>query len=133
MVIEVRGHVIPDADLTWRFSRSSGPGGQHVNTTDTKVQLVFDLAGSEAFPDDLKHRLVARLGAEVTAVAADHRSQHRNRRLAEERLAEQLERALRPRARRRVPTKPSKASQRRRVTNKKKRGETKQLRRRPSL
>lgn len=133
MVIAVGRYVIPDSDLTWRFSRSSGPGGQHVNTTDTRVELLFDLGGSEAFPDDLKQRLLARFGAEVRVAAAEHRSQHRNRRLAEERLALRLEEAMEPREPRRVPTKPSRAARRRRVSDKKKRGETKQLRRRPDL
>lgn len=130
MVIAVGNHLVPDSELTWRFSRASGPGGQHVNTTDTRVQLSFDLAGSEAFPEALKQRMVARLGAEVVVTAAEHRSQLRNRRAAEQRLAEVLEEAMKP-ARRRVPTKPSKGAQRRRVERKKRRSETKQLRRRP--
>jgi len=130
-MITVGDHVIPDADLTWRFSRSSGPGGQHVNTTDTRVQLSFDLAGSDAFPDGLKQRMLARLGEEVVVVAADYRSQLRNRRAAEDRLAERLEEAMRPPAPPRVPTKPSRGSQQRRIQHKKRRGETKRLRRRP--
>lgn len=130
-MISVRGHVIPDADLTWRFSRSSGPGGQHVNTTDTRVQLVFDLAGSDAFPDRLKQRLLARLGSPVVVVASEHRSQLRNRGAAEERLTAMLADALKPPPARRVPTKPSKGSQRRRLDGKKKRGEIKRLRGRP--
>lgn len=130
-MITVRGHVIPDADLTWHFSRSSGPGGQHVNTTDTRVQLSFDLAGSDAFPDPVKQRLIARLGDRVVVVASEYRSQLRNRRAAEDRLAELLEEAMRPPPPRRVPTKPSKGSQQRRIHHKKKRGETKRLRRRP--
>lgn len=130
-MITVRGHVIPDAELTWRFSRSSGPGGQHVNTTDTRVQLVYDLAGSSAFPENLKLRLLARLGAEVVITAAEQRSQLRNRRAAEDRLAELLEEAIKPPPPRRVPTKPSKRSQQRRVDHKKRRGETKRLRGRP--
>jgi ribosome-associated protein len=130
-VITVRGHVVPDADLAWRFSRSSGPGGQNVNTTDTRVQLSFDLAGSDAFPERLKQRLLARLGDQVVVTASEHRSQLRNRRAAEERLAAVLETALRPPPARRVPTKPSKGSQRRRLTQKKRRGEIKRLRGRP--
>jgi ribosome-associated protein len=130
-VITVRGHVIPDADLTWRFSRSSGPGGQHVNTTDTRVQLTFDLAGSEALPDGLKQRMLTRLGEQVVVDASEHRSQWRNRRAAEDRLAELLEEAMRPPPPRRVPTKPSKGSQQRRIRQKKRRGETKRLRGRP--
>ena len=130
-MITLGEHIIPDAELTWRFSRSSGPGGQNVNTTDTRVQLSFDLAGSDAFPDDLKQRMLGRLGDQVVIVASEHRSQLRNRRAAEDRLAELLEEAMRPPPPPRVPTKPSKASQRRRIEGKKKRGETKRLRGRP--
>jgi ribosome-associated protein len=130
-MIVVRGHVVPDADLTWRFSRSSGPGGQHVNTTDTRVQLVYDLAGSDAFPVALKQRLLDRLGDEVVVVASEHRSQLRNRRTAEERLRELLEEATAPPGPRRVPTKPSRRARQRRVEQKKRRGETKRLRGRP--
>lgn len=130
-MIEVGGYVIPDADLTWRFSRSSGPGGQSVNTTDTRVQLVFDLAGSEAFPDELKRRLLTRLGDSVAVVASNDRSQLRNRRAAEVRLAELLDEAMKPPPPPRVPTKPSKASRQRRIQQKRRRGETKRLRGRP--
>lgn len=130
-MITVRGHVILDAELTWRFSRSSGPGGQNVNTTDTRVQLSFDLAGSGAFPDHLKRRMLARLDGQVVVTASEHRSQLRNRRAAEERLAELLEEAMRPPRARRVPTKPSKGSQQRRIHQKKRRGEVKRLRGRP--
>ena len=131
-MITVRDHVIPDAELTWRFSRSSGPGGQNVNTTDTRVQLSFDLAGSDAFPEQLKQRMLARLGRQVVVVtASEFRSQLRNRRAAEERLAAVLEQALRPPAARRVPTKPSKGSQQRRINHKKRRSEVKRLRGRP--
>ncbi|RHW24637.1 aminoacyl-tRNA hydrolase [Nocardioides immobilis] len=131
VTIIVRDHVISDADLTWRFSRSSGPGGQNVNTTDTRVQLTFDLAGSDAFPDRLKQRMLTRLDAQVVVVAAEHRSQLRNRRAAEDRLVQLLEGAMRPPPRPRVPTKPSKGSQQRRIHQKKRRGETKRLRGRP--
>jgi ribosome-associated protein len=130
-VIAVGDYVVPDADLTWRFSHASGPGGQGVNTADSRVQLSFDLAGSEAFPDRLKQRMMARLGERVVVVAAEYRSQLRNRRAAEERLAERLEAALRPPPARRVPTKPSKGSQRRRLQDKKRRGDVKRLRARP--
>ena len=130
-VITVGSHVITDADLTWRFSRSSGPGGQNVNTTDTRVQLTFDLAGSDAFPERLKQRMLARLGDQVVVTAAEYRSQLRNRRAAEDRLAEVLEQALRPPPRPRVPTKPSKGARQRRIDHKKRRGETKRLRGRP--
>ncbi|GGD30346.1 alternative ribosome rescue aminoacyl-tRNA hydrolase ArfB [Nocardioides daphniae] len=132
-MIVVGSHVIPDADLTWRFSRSSGPGGQHVNTTDSRVQLVLDLAGSEAFPDEVKRRLLARLGPEVVVTASERRSQLLNRKAAEERLAERLERALRPPPPRRVPTKPSRGAKQRRIDQKKQRGQTKRLRGRPPI
>jgi ribosome-associated protein len=131
VVLVVRGFVVPDADLAWRFSRSSGPGGQHVNTTDTRVQLTLDLAGCDAFPEPLKQRLLGRLGDQVVVAASEFRSQHRNRVAAEERLAALLEDALKPPPARRVPTKPSKGSQRRRVDAKKRRSETKRLRGRP--
>lgn len=130
-MITVRGHVISDAELTWRFSRSSGPGGQNVNTTDTRVQLSFDLAGSDAFPDRLRQRMLGRLGDRVVIEASEHRSQLRNRRAAEDRLAAVLEEAMKPPPPPRVPTKPSKGSKRRRVEQKKRRGQTKRLRRRP--
>jgi len=131
-VITVGDHVIPDAELTWRFSRSSGPGGQNVNTTDTRVQLSFDLAASDSFPDALKQRMLGRLGGRVVTVAAsEHRSQLRNRRAAEDRLAELLEAAMKPPAARRVPTKPSKGSQQRRNGQNKRRGEIKRVRGRP--
>lgn len=130
-MITVRGHVVPDRELTWRFSRSSGPGGQNVNTTDTRVQLAFDLAATDAFPEALKQRMLASLGPEVTVVASEHRSQLRNRRAAEERLAEILEEAARPPARQRRPTRPTRGSQKRRLDAKKRRGETKRLRSRP--
>lgn len=131
--ISVRGHTIPEGDLTWRFSRSSGPGGQGVNTADTRVQLSFDLAGSQALPDALKQRALTRLGPEVVVVASEHRAQLLNRRAAAARLARLLEEATRPPPARRVPTKPSKGSQRRRVSEKKQRGETKRLRGRPGV
>jgi len=130
-VITVRDHIISDADLTWRFSRSSGPGGQNLSTTDTRMQLSFDLAGSDAFPDELKQRMLTRLGDQVVIVAAEYRSQLRNRRAAGDRLVELLEEAMKPPHPPRVPTKPSKGSQQRRIHQKKKRGQTKRLRGRP--
>lgn len=131
MVITVRGYPVSDGDLTWRFSRSSGPGGQSVNTADTRVQLSFDLAGSDAFPDDLKQRMLARLGPQVVVVAAEYRSQLRNRRAAEDRLVAILEEAMRPPPAPRVPTKPSKGARQRRLRQKKRRSEIKRLRGRP--
>ncbi len=130
-MLTVGDHLVPDADLTWRFSRSSGQGGQNVNNTDTRVQLSYDLAGSDAFPDELKQRMLVRLGDQVVIVASEYRSQLRNRRAAEDRLAELLREAMKPPPRSRVPTKPSKASQQRRVDQKKQHGRTKRLRGRP--
>ncbi len=128
-MITVRGYVVPDSELSWRFSRSSGPGGQSVNTTDSRVELIYDLAGSSAFPPTVKERALSRVGDLVVIVAREHRSQLRNRRAAEERLAELLTEAILPPPKPRVPTKPTKASKRRRVDSKKRRGETKRLRR----
>lgn len=131
-MITVGHHVVPDADLSWRFSRSSGPGGQNINATDTRVQLTFDLAGSAAFPDELKQRMLTRLGDQVVVVASEYRSQLRNRRAAEDRLAEVLEEAMKPPPPPRVPRKPSKGSHQRRLRDKKRRSETKRLRGRPA-
>jgi len=130
-MITIGGHIIPEADLTWRFSRSSGPGGQNINKTDTRVQLSFDLAASDAFSHELKQRMLTRLGDQVVIVASEYRSQLRNRRAARDRLAEVLEEAMKPPPPPRVPTKPSKASQQRRIQQKKRHAQTKRLRGRP--
>jgi ribosome-associated protein len=114
------GLVIPDAELEERFSRSSGPGGQSVNTTDSRVELVFDAARSSV----LSPAQAARVGT-IRIVASEHRSQHRNRAAARARLASAIREALAPPPPPRVPTKPSKASRRRRVEAKRRRGETK--------
>jgi len=128
-MIQVRRYVVPDSELSWRFSRSSGPGGQSVNTTDSRVELVFELAQSEAFPPTVRDRAVRRLGERVTVAASEHRSQLRNRRAAEERLAELLTEATAPPPKPRRPTKPTKAAKERRLSEKKQRSETKRLRR----
>ncbi len=117
------GLVIPAAELEERFSRSSGPGGQSVNTTDSRVELVFDATQSSA----LSPTQAARVGT-IRIVASEHRSQHRNRAAARARLASAIREALTPPPPPRVPTKPSKASRRRRVEAKRRRGETKALR-----
>ena len=117
------GLVIPAAELEERFSRSSGPGGQSVNTTDSRVELVFDAAASSV----LSRAQAVRVGT-VRIVASEHRSQHRNRAAARQRLAAALREALTPPPPPRVPTKPSKASRRRRVEAKRRRGQTKALR-----
>ncbi|WP_432492335.1 alternative ribosome rescue aminoacyl-tRNA hydrolase ArfB [Kineococcus gypseus] len=125
---------VPAAELTERFSRSSGPGGQGVNTTDSRVELSFDLARSAAFPEHLRERALARLssrlaGGVLTVVASEHRSQLRNREAALERLRELLRDAVAPAPPARRPTKPTRGSQRRRLEGKRQRGEVKRLRR----
>lgn len=123
------GLTIPEAELQERFSRSSGPGGQSVNTTDSRVELVFDVATSVALTEGQRRRAVRALGTDrVSVTASEHRSQHRNRNAARERLADRLRAALAPPPPKRVPTKPSKASRRRRVDAKKRRGQVKSLR-----
>lgn len=123
------GLVIPEGELVERFSRSPGPGGQSVNTTDSRVELEFDVAASSALTEEQRARLLARLpGPVVTVVASEHRSQHRNRVAARERLADRLREALAPPPPPRRPTKPTRGSQRRRLEDKRQRGETKALR-----
>jgi ribosome-associated protein len=127
------GLVVPDAELVERFSRSPGPGGQSVNTTDSRVELEYDVAASAALTDQQRARLLARLGAPVVrVVASEHRSQHRNRVAARERLAEQIRSALAPPPPPRRPTRPTRGSQQRRLDAKRRRGETKSLRGRVS-
>ena len=131
--------VIGAAELAWRFSRSSGPGGQNVNTTDSRVELVFDLAASAALPPALQARALRRLegkladGALVIA-ASEHRSQWQNRVAAQRRLVELLQEALKPPPPPRRPTKPTRGSQERRLAAKKQRGAIKgQRQARPQL
>lgn len=121
------GLVIPAVELVERFSRSSGPGGQSVNTTDSRVELEYDVAASGVLNDVQRARAVAALGSPVVIVASEHRSQHRNRVAARERLADRLRTALAPTVPRRA-TKPTRGSQRRRLEAKKQRGQTKRLR-----
>ena len=121
---------IPRGEVELRFSRSSGPGGQHAQKSDTRVEAVFDVESSAALSDAQKRRVVARAGPVVRAVAQDERSQWRNRELALERLAETLREALRVRRPRRA-TRPSKAAVERRLEGKRRRGQTKRLRRPP--
>jgi len=117
-------------ELQWRFSRSGGPGGQHANTSDTRVEVRFDVAASPSLGPRQKARLLERLGAVVTAGAADSRSQARNRELALERLRSKLAAGLHV-APARHPTKPSVASKKRRVEAKRRRAEVKRTRARP--
>jgi len=131
------GVVVPEHELRWRFSRSSGPGGQSVNTSDTRVELSLDVAASTAFTVSQRDRLLVRLAPRlvdgvVTVTASEHRSQLRNREAAERRLAQLLREALAPPPPRRRPTKPTRASVRRRLEGKRQRGELKRQRRDPS-
>ena len=116
------------AEVAFRFSRSSGPGGQHAQKSSTRVEALFDVEASEALTAAEKRRVLERLGPVVRAVAQDERSQLRNRELATARIVEQLREATRVRRRRRA-TKPTAASQERRLDEKRKRGATKRLRR----
>jgi len=125
------GVSIPDSEVELRTSRSSGPGGQHANVTASRVEAVFDVAASRALTPEQRERVAARYGARVTATAQDTRSQLRNRELALERLAQRIAAALEPRRSRRA-TRPSAVSRRRRVEAKRRRGDVKRARRRPS-
>ena len=125
---------VPATELTERFSRAGGPGGQGVNTTDSRVELSFDLARSAALPEHLRERALRRLssrlsGGVLTVVASEHRSQLRNREAALERLRDLLAEATAPGPAKRRPTRPTRGSQRRRVEGKKRRGDVKRLRR----
>jgi len=122
---------VPLGEIELRVSRSSGPGGQHANTAETRVEAVFDVEASATLSETQKRRVVERAGPVLRAVAQDERSQSRNRELALERLAERLRAALRV-ERRRVPTKPSAAARERRLEAKKHRANVKQQRRPPS-
>jgi ribosome-associated protein len=121
---------IPRDEVELRFSRSSGPGGQHAQKSDTRVEAVFDVEASAALSDAQKRRVAQRLGPVVRAVAQDERSQWRNRELALERLADALREGLRVQRPRR-PTRPKKAAVEKRLEQKRRRGETKRLRRPP--
>ena len=125
------GWVIPAAELGERFSRSSGPGGQGVNTADSRVELSVDLTRPNAVPDRLRSRVLDRLAARLvdgvlTVTASEHRAQLDNRRAARDRLAGLLRRAAAPPPRKRRPTRPTRGSQERRLAEKKRRGRTKQ-------
>jgi len=124
------GWTIPAGELTERFSRSSGPGGQGVNTTDSRVELSVDLTRPTVVPARLRARVLDRLASRLvagvlTVTASEHRAQLDNRRAARERLADLLRRAAAPPPRRRRPTRPTRGSQERRLSSKKRRGETK--------
>lgn len=132
--VSVRGIVIPPEDLSWRFSRSPGPGGQSVNTSDTRAELSFDLARSDALPPVLKERALRALEGRmtdgvITVTAAENRSQLRNREAAAARLSALLTEATAPPPAPRRPTRPSRAARERRLADKQRRSEIKRLRR----
>jgi ribosome-associated protein len=121
---------IPVGEIEVRYSRSSGPGGQHAQKTETRVEAVFDVDASETLSDAQKRRLMKKVGPVVRAVAQDERSRTRNRELALERLATAIRAGLRVQRKRR-PTGPTAAARQRRLEEKKRRGKTKRLRRPP--
>jgi len=127
--------VVPEAELSWRFSRSSGPGGQSVNTTDSRAELSFDVAGSPSLDEHLRTRLLERLASRlvdgvVTVAASEHRSQLQNREAAEQRLAQLLREAAAPPPAPRRPTRPTRGSKERRLKTKRQRSDLKANRRR---
>ena len=124
-----RSVVLPLGEVRFRTSRSSGPGGQHAQKSETRVEAVFDVESSVALTEAQKRRVVSRVGPVVRAIAQDERSQARNRELALERVVDQLRAALRV-ERKRVPTKPTAAARERRLDDKRRRSATKRLRRR---
>lgn len=124
---------ISRSELSWKFSRSSGPGGQSVNTTDSRVQLIFDVANSRSLTPFMRARALRRLSARLTdgclvIAASEQRSQLQNRHLAEERLIATMSAAVAPSPKARRATRPTRASQERRISAKKNRGATKRLR-----
>ncbi|MYR51695.1 aminoacyl-tRNA hydrolase [Streptomyces sp. SID4928] len=127
----IRGSVsLPEAELMWRFSRSSGPGGQHVNTSDSQVELRFDLAATDALPEVWKARALDRLasrlvGGVISVRASEHRSQWRNRETAAVRLAALLSEATAPPPKPRIKRKIPRGINERRLREKKQRGDTK--------
>jgi ribosome-associated protein len=123
-----RSVVLPRAEIELRTSRSSGPGGQHAQKSETRVEALFDVEASSALSDGQKKRVLAKAGPVLRAIAQDERSQLRNKDLATERLVALLREALHV-ERKRVPTKPSKAAKERRLDDKRRRGEVKRLRR----
>ena len=132
--VQVRGVEIPPAELSWRFSRSPGPGGQSVNTADSRVELSFDLAATAALPPVLKERALRALAARltdgvITITASEHRSQLRNRQAAATRLSALLTDATAPPPAPRRATRPSRGAKERRLKAKRQRSEIKRLRR----
>jgi ribosome-associated protein len=132
--IHVRGSFsIPESELSWRFSRSSGPGGQHVNTSATAAELSFDVAGSPSVPDTLRQRALERLSGRLvrgvlTIRAEEYRSQQRNRDAARARLASVMADATAPPPKKRIPKKVPRGINERRLENKKRRSDVKRQR-----
>ena len=129
--------IIPAAELGWRFSRSSGPGGQYVNTSDSRVELLWNIAESKTLSEDQRERLLSRLGHHLvagvlTVTASEQRSQLRNRETAVLKAAELIRTALAPEPAKRRPTKPTRGSARRHLATKTQRSATKRLRQRPA-
>ncbi|MEE8601893.1 alternative ribosome rescue aminoacyl-tRNA hydrolase ArfB [Euzebya tangerina] len=129
--LDVRGISIPESDLDWRFTGSGGPGGQHANTSNTAAELRLNVRTCDAIPDRIKERILRRLShrmtnaGELITTGSEHRSQTRNREEARKRMAELLDEGIKPPPKRRKPTRPSRASKRRRVENKRRRGQLK--------
>lgn len=130
LLVIARHTSIPLREVTFRASRSSGPGGQHANVTASRVEAVFDVQASESLSDEQKQRIVSRVGPRVVAVAQDARSQSRNRELALERLRRRLSAALAVQRPRRA-TKPTASSRVRRAEAKRRQSQRKRERRRP--
>ena len=132
MPIEINPSLeIPDAELDWKYTTSGGPGGQHANKASTRVQLSWSVIDSAALTDKDRSRLLSKLGDVVRVDVDDHRSQLRTQDIATERLADKVKAAL-IRKRLRKPTKPSRGAQRRRLESKKRRGQKKELRKKPT-
>jgi ribosome-associated protein len=126
-----RSVALPRSEIALRYSRSSGPGGQHAQKSETRVEAILDVEASSALTDAQKRRVITKAGPVLRAIAQDERSQARNRELAVERVVDQLREALRVERPRR-PTKPTARSRERRLEGKRRRSQTKRLRRPPS-
>ncbi len=124
---------IPAAELQWKFSRSSGAGGQHVNTSDSRVQLTWSVVESAVLSDEQRHLLLAKIGPTITTTVSARRSQLQNRQAALDALAKKLIAALAPAGPKRRPTRPTRGSSLRRLSAKSQRSSTKQNRQRPGL
>ena len=134
MDLEVtRQLTIPAAELQWKFSRSSGAGGQHVNTSDSRVQLTWSIAESTVLSDEQRQVLLTTIGPSITTTVSARRSQLQNRQAALDALGERLRAALAPAGPQRRPTRPTRGSKLRRLTAKSQRSSTKQNRQRPGL